>query len=70
MFYIADLNNDYRRDLDLTTDQFNFKQSDIYEDGELLNRSQAFEQSNDPGIHMLSQRPRKPVNHSTGTEDC
>lgn len=39
------------------TNQFNFKQSDIDEDGELLNCRQSFQQSNDPGINMLRQRP-------------
>lgn len=46
-----------------STNQFNFKQSDVYEDSELLNCSQSLQQSNDPGINMLGQRPRKPVNH-------
>lgn len=42
----------------LITNQLNFKQSDIYEDSELLNSSQSFQESDDPGVYMMGQRPR------------
>lgn len=47
----------------MTTHQLNLEQSHIYKDGELLNCSQSFQQSNDPGVNMLGQRPGKPVYH-------
>lgn len=46
------------------TYQFNLKQSDINEDGKLLDRGQSLQQCNHPCFHMLSQRPGQPVYHS------
>lgn len=48
------------------TYQFNFEQSDVYEDGELLHCGQSLQQSDDPGVHMISEGPGQPVNHSVG----
>ena len=50
--------------LKVDTHQLDLQQGDVDEDGELLYCSQSFEQSNHPGVNVLSQGPGEPVYHS------